>query len=142
MPPPSSSMTFGQSFESRGPCLSPLSSSVTPTSGNPPDKPDENAKTQGIGTAEKIAQALADHKESKWRPPPGLGSAGPRTCGKGSESLPRTRGRPAPLDRPGDTPALPQCLGRRRDRTEEAGGVAGPRTVGVNRSVGGSRWVT
>ncbi|KAJ1096769.1 hypothetical protein NDU88_001900 [Pleurodeles waltl] len=61
-----------------------------------PTNPTKNSKTQGIGTAEKIARALADHEESKWRPPPGLGSAGPRTCGRGAESLPRTGGGPRP----------------------------------------------
>ncbi|KAJ1149558.1 hypothetical protein NDU88_002365 [Pleurodeles waltl] len=61
-------------------------------SGNPPDKRDENAKARGTETAEKIAQTLTDHEEPKWRPPPGLESAGPRTYGKGTESLTRTGG--------------------------------------------------
>ncbi|KAJ1158819.1 hypothetical protein NDU88_011492 [Pleurodeles waltl] len=57
-----------------------------------PTNPTKNAKARGTGTAEKIARTLADHEESKWQPPPGLGSAGPWTYGKGAESLPRTGG--------------------------------------------------
>ncbi|KAJ1124359.1 hypothetical protein NDU88_002820 [Pleurodeles waltl] len=78
-------------------------------SGNPPDKPDENAKTRGTWTTEKIARTLADHEESKW-----------------------------PLDRPGDTPALPQSLGRRSDRTEEAGrGHSGAARLGLGPRLSG-----
>ncbi|KAJ1198282.1 hypothetical protein NDU88_002124 [Pleurodeles waltl] len=43
---------------------------------------------------------------------------------------------PAPLDRPGDTTALPESLERRRDRTEEAGrGRAGAARPGLRERI-------
>ncbi|KAJ1166159.1 hypothetical protein NDU88_006568 [Pleurodeles waltl] len=127
-----------------------------PASGNPPDKPDENAKTRGIGTTEKIARALADHKESKWRLPPGLGSAGPRTCGRGAESLPRTRGTgPRPWIVPVALLRFCRAWGGGEVIRTRTGGDAptrlrewaarcglpgtGPRSGGRNRSMSGSR---
>ncbi|KAJ1216992.1 hypothetical protein NDU88_004590 [Pleurodeles waltl] len=48
-------------------------------SGNPPDKPDENAGARRIEDAEKTVRVLPNYEESKWRTPLGLGSAECRT---------------------------------------------------------------
>ncbi|KAJ1156178.1 hypothetical protein NDU88_008902 [Pleurodeles waltl] len=114
-------------------------------SGNPPDKPDENAKARGIETAEKIARTLTNHEEPKWRPPPGLELAGPRTYGKGTESLPRTGGlarAPGPFRRQpcvsaefGEE-ARPYGGGRRGTR-RRGSPRTGPQTIGGNQIVSG-----
>ncbi|KAJ1169177.1 hypothetical protein NDU88_001083 [Pleurodeles waltl] len=93
-------------------------------SGKPPDKSGENAGGRRITAAEKTVCVLDNYEESKWRLPPGLGSADPRTRRREAvspsgvrETSPHPQINPAAME----TPPLTRSVVKRRDREGEIG---------------------